>query len=71
MSSLIYTLRIPRTANAYASLRIYADPAPGKSQVVKCYLRNTGKGVQLLLSGGPYGPLRNTLMTKKGFSEHT
>ena len=31
---------------------------PGNSQVVICFLRNTGTNqVQLVLEGGPYGPL--------------
>ena len=42
------------------------DLPPGKSQVAIGFLRNSGRDrpwVQLLLEGGPYGPLWNTLTT--------
>ena len=36
-------------------------PPPGKSQVTMCFLKNTGMDLpqeaQMLLEGGPYGPL--------------
>ena len=40
---------------------------PGKYCYTDPLEKQLDPGVQLFLEGGPYGPLRNTLMTKKNF----
>ena len=71
LQNVIAITFLPDDIKRSPHLRSWADPEGGTGgpdppgKVVIGYFRNSGSNLQLLLEGGPNGPLWNMLMTKK------